>query len=373
MNEFDVELIDIEKSYGGQRIVDRLSLKVRKGEFFSLLGPSGCGKSTTLKIISGLETQDAGTVRIAGRAVDGTPIHKRPTNLVFQKLGLFPHLNVFDNVAFGLRVKKMDATAVRRKVADMLEMVDLASFAQHPVTALSGGQQQRVAIARAVANEPSVLLLDEPLGALDLKLQQRLQQELKALQRRVGITFVYVTHNQAEALAMSDRVAVMQGGRFEQIAPPAELYGAPTTTFVASFVGDTNLLDVEVNDTGAQLHNLGRTVSVRAMGMEFPVMVPQGLSVSRRLPVSLRPERIRIGSAQAGDGSPTRASATVEDAILLGATIAYHLRMPDGSLLRAAELERGKVYARGEKISVEWDTDAPIALQETSRAGGARR
>ncbi|MDQ3811387.1 MAG: ABC transporter ATP-binding protein, partial [Chloroflexota bacterium] len=237
-----VELCEVTKRFGSHVAVDRVSLSIQQGEFFSLLGPSGCGKTTTLRMVAGFVYPDEGEIRIAGRLVNDVPAYRRDTNLVFQQLALFPHLDVFDNIAFGLRVKrKMRRSEINERVRAVLQLVELGGFEARRIRQLSGGQQQRVAIARALINEPAVLLLDEPLGALDLKLRLQMQLELKAIQQRVGITFLFVTHDQGEALTMSDRIAVMNNGRIEQVASSEEIYSHPMTRFVATFIGDTNL------------------------------------------------------------------------------------------------------------------------------------
>src|SRR6188474_1155878 len=237
-----VELREVSKRFGDVLAVDNLNLDIASGEFFTLLGPSGCGKTTTLRMIAGFEQPSAGEIRIEGEGVAGLPPHKRPTNTVFQSYALFPHLSVEDNVAFGLKRKKVPREEIRRRVAAELERVGLAGEAKRRPAQLSGGQQQRVALARALVNLPKVLLLDEPLGALDLKLRKGLQVELKRIQREVGITFVYVTHDQEEALTMSDRMAVMNRGVIEQVDTPETVYARPSTTFVAGFIGVSNLM-----------------------------------------------------------------------------------------------------------------------------------
>src|SRR6478672_6626279 len=245
-----VELAGVTKRFGNVVAVDDLSLAFGAGEFFTLLGPSGCGKTTTLRMIAGFETPSEGTIRIDGGDVESLPPHRRPTNTVFQSYALFPHLSVADNVAFGLKRKKVPKAEISKRVAAELERVGLAAEAKRRPAQLSGGMQQRVALARALVNLPKVLLLDEPLGALDLKLRKGLQVELKRIQRDVGITFVYVTHDQEEALTMSDRIAVMNHGRVEQVSDPETVYERPETTFVAGFIGVSNLMPARVVGPG---------------------------------------------------------------------------------------------------------------------------
>ena len=235
-----IEVENLVRRFGTIEALANITLTIRRGEFFSLLGPSGCGKTTLLRIIGGLDLPDAGVVRIGGIDMRSIPAHKRPVNTVFQSYALFPHLNVYDNVAFGLRMKKLARAEIGRRVRQVMELVDIAALAARRPAQLSGGQQQRVALARAIVNEPQVLLLDEPLGALDLQLRKQLQVELLTLQRRLGITFVYVTHDQEEALVMSDRIAVMRQGKIEQMDTAAALYERPRTRFVSQFLGACN-------------------------------------------------------------------------------------------------------------------------------------
>ena len=244
MNEnLIVSLKDIVVDFDGQKVLDGLSLDIHDKEFVTFLGPSGCGKTTTLRVIAGFVTPKSGNVFFDGKDIANMPPYKRPVNTVFQKYALFPHLNVFENVAFGLRLKKMTEEEIRPKVLEMLEIVGLKGFERRSIHQLSGGQQQRVAIARSLVNQPRVLLLDEPLGALDLKLRKEMQLELKRLQREMNITFVYVTHDQEEALTMSDTVVVMSGGKIQQIGSPQDIYNEPKNAFVARFIGDSNIVD----------------------------------------------------------------------------------------------------------------------------------
>ncbi len=238
-----IRLHGVSKAFDGETVLDNISLDIHDKEFVTLLGPSGCGKTTTLRIIGGFETADSGEVFFDGKEISHVPPYQRLVNTVFQKYALFPHLNVFENVAFGLRLKKLPEAEIREKVHEMLDMVKLKGFERRRVTTLSGGQQQRVAIARALVNHPRVLLLDEPLGALDLKLRKDMQSELKAIQRKTGITFIYVTHDQEEALSMSDVVVVMSGGHIQQIGSPVDIYNEPENAFVADFIGESNILD----------------------------------------------------------------------------------------------------------------------------------
>ena len=282
-NSVIVSLRDIVVEFDGQRILDGLNLDIHDKEFVTLLGSSGCGKTTTLRLIAGFLEPNSGKVLLKGEDITGVPPYKRPVNTVFQKYALFPHLNVFENVAFGLRLKKMDEETIRRKVRDMLEVVGLKGFERRSIGQMSGGQQQRVAIARSLVNEPEILLLDEPLGALDLKLRKEMQLELKRLQREMNITFVYVTHDQEEALTMSDTVVVMSGGKIQQIGSPQDIYNEPKNAFVARFIGDSNIVDgVMLKDF---LVNFG--------GHDF-TCVDRGFKVNEPVQVVIRPEDVQI-------------------------------------------------------------------------------
>ncbi|MBQ4111159.1 MAG: spermidine/putrescine ABC transporter ATP-binding protein, partial [Clostridia bacterium] len=241
--EILISLRGVSKAFDGETVLDNISLDIHDKEFVTLLGPSGCGKTTTLRIIGGFETADSGEVFFDGKEISQVPPYRRLVNTVFQKYALFPHLNVYENVAFGLRLKKTPEEEIKIKVQEMLAMVNLKGFERRRVTTLSGGQQQRVAIARALVNHPRVLLLDEPLGALDLKLRKDMQSELKKIQRATGITFIYVTHDQEEALSMSDVVVVMSGGHIQQIGSPVDIYNEPVNAFVADFIGESNIID----------------------------------------------------------------------------------------------------------------------------------
>ena len=238
-----IELKGISKSYDGEKVIDCMNLYIRDGEFITLLGPSGCGKTTTLRIIGGFETADEGELYFDGKEISDVPAYKRHINTVFQKYALFPHLNVYENIAFPLRLKKKPEDEIKRRVTEMLKMVALSGFENKSVSTLSGGQQQRVAIARALISHPKVLLLDEPLGALDLKLRKDMQNELKTIQQAIGITFIYVTHDQEEALSMSDTVVVMNKGKIQQIGSPIDIYNEPKNAFVADFIGESNIID----------------------------------------------------------------------------------------------------------------------------------
>ena len=282
-NSVIVSLRDIVVEFDGQRILDGLNLDIHDKEFVTLLGSSGCGKTTTLRLIAGFLEPTSGKVLLKGEDITGVPPYKRPVNTVFQKYALFPHLNVFENVAFGLRLKKMDEETIRRKVRDMLEVVGLKGFERRSIGQMSGGQQQRVAIARSLVNEPEILLLDEPLGALDLKLRKEMQLELKRLQREMNITFIYVTHDQEEALTMSDTVVVMNNGNIQQIGSPTDIYNEPVNAFVADFIGESNILNgIMPEDCVAEFS-----------GHRFEC-VDKGFAKNEKVDVVIRPEDIKI-------------------------------------------------------------------------------
>ncbi|WP_051579797.1 ABC transporter ATP-binding protein [Pseudonocardia acaciae] len=341
----DAELRGVRKEYpGGSTGVDGVSLDVHRGEFFSLLGPSGCGKSTTLRILAGLEEPTAGEVLIRGESVAGRPAHRRPTNLVFQRLALFPHLTVADNVAFGPRLHRRSRAETARTVGEMLELVDLTGYERRLPAQLSGGQQQRVAIARALANRPAVLLLDEPLGSLDLKLRAQMQRALKHIQQDSGTTFLYVTHDQVEALTMSDRIAVMNQGRIEQTGDPVTLYRSPRTRFVATFLGDTNLFEGTVTD--GVLAASGLSIKVPGTGRV----------------ASVRPERVAV-APRLPDGYGNRFPGRLEEIVFQGASVRYQVRLASGVAVTAEQREdAAPALAVGADVEAGWQVDAAAML-----------
>jgi spermidine/putrescine transport system ATP-binding protein len=362
-----VELQSVSKRFGGVLAVDDLNLELKSGEFFTLLGPSGCGKTTTLRMIAGFERPSEGTIRIDGADVAQLPPHKRPTNTVFQSYALFPHMGVEDNVAFGLRRKRVAKEEIRRRVAAELERVGLAAEAKRRPSQLSGGQQQRVALARALVNLPKVLLLDEPLGALDLKLRKGLQVELKRIQREVGITFVYVTHDQEEALTMSDRIAVMNRGRVEQVGDPEAVYERPATTFVAGFIGVSNLMPAVVAGSNEVRLEHGPALNVSA----------NGLAPGERCHAVVRPEKLRIEPAEAvapsANGMP-RVEGTVESSLYLGTSTQIVVDLGDGVRMtvlvpNASEAERQRLPGGGARVALSWDPEHMHVVRE-SVAGG---
>jgi ABC-type Fe3+/spermidine/putrescine transport system ATPase subunit len=352
---FAVSCRRLSKSFDETIAVDAIDLEVADGEFLSLLGPSGCGKTTTLRMIAGLEAPTAGQVVVAGRDVTSTPPHKRPTNLVFQQGALFGHLSVFENVAFGLKAERMPRAEIRKRVTAMLAAVDLVGLEDRKPAQLSGGQAQRVAIARALVKEPAVLLLDEPLSALDLKLQIRMRAEIKRLHERLGTTFVCVTHNQAEALELSDRIAVMNQGRIEQIGSGPELYRQPRTRFVASFLGETNFLPGIVESTS------GSSIVVAA-GMRFSVP-GDGHRNGARVLVSLRPETISL-CEDIGQNPADSPPAIVTACRYLGSTVRYDVALADGTGILAEMPATGDLYRSGDKVRMEWMPSAAVLVPE---------
>ncbi len=307
-----IELVDISKDFDGEEALKNINLYIRDGEFLTLLGPSGCGKTTMLRIIAGFEAPSSGKVFIDGKDVTNVPAYKRKVNTVFQKYALFPHLNVSDNVAFGLKLRKIEKSKIEKKVHEMLEMVELQGFETRSVEALSGGQQQRVAIARALANEPEVLLLDEPLGALDLKLRKEMQLELKRMQQQLGITFIYVTHDQEEALTMSDTIVVMRKGVIQQIGTPIDIYNEPKNAYVADFIGESNILPgVMVEDYFVEFSGKGFNC------------VDKGFTPNEAVDVVIRPEDIKI--VPPSDGT---LSGVVSSVVFMG--VHYEMQIDTG-------------------------------------------
>jgi len=357
VSTIDVRLVDVTKSFGDFNAVDHISLDVEDGEFFSLLGPSGCGKTTTLRMIGGFEQPTSGLIELQGQDVTWLPPYQRNVNTVFQNYALFPHLTIFENVAFGLRRKRVADAEVRSRVADMLELVELKGYDKRKPTQISGGQAQRVALARALINRPAVLLLDEPLGALDLKLRKQMQVELKRIQQEVGITFIYVTHDQEEAMTMSDRIAVMNHGRYEQLGDPEELYERPKTRFVAGFLGVSNLLSTrrDGSDDG---------YAVCRMADDTAIRVPAGLIGTTPEPhIGIRPEKVRL--FEVGDTLPAGLNATrgtVRHTSYLGVSTQYIIDLPGEEKVTVYEQNvdraaRESLFSPGEEAIVAWSPD----------------
>jgi len=348
----EIELSRLRKEFAEVAAVDGIDLQVPGGEFFSLLGPSGCGKTTTLRMIAGFERPTSGQILLDGTDVAYTPPHQRNVNTVFQNYALFPHLNVFDNIAFGLRRAKRPKSEIRERVGKALELVQLGGYEKRKSSQLSGGQQQRVALARALVLNPSVLLLDEPLGALDAKLRKALQIELKSLQQEVGITFLYVTHDQEEALTMSDRLAVMNKGRVEQVGAPQEVYEAPETLFVADFLGVSNLME-------ARVVSAGRTACrVAVDGYELETRGTEQ-DVTGEAKIVIRPERIELEDHQAPSGQ-NRVPGMVERVVYVGSAVQVIVRAATGEPLQALVQNTGKdiSYEQGMPVQLHLPVDA---------------
>ncbi|WP_017688182.1 ABC transporter ATP-binding protein [Paenibacillus sp. PAMC 26794] len=356
-----IETRQVTKTYGERAAVDQVTFQVKKGEFVSLLGPSGCGKTTLLRMLGGLEQPDQGTIMLGGRDVTGIPAYGRNSNMIFQQLALFPHMDVFNNIAYGLKVKKLPKADIQRQVAEMLDLVQLGDYGRRAVSELSGGQAQRVAIARALINRPEVLLLDEPLSALDMQLRLDMQRELKRIQREFGGTFIFVTHDQSEAMNMSDRIGVMRAGKLLQYATPDEIYERPADSFVAKFIGDTNLFETEV---------LGHDVNgtrVECFGKPLLVKVNDGNAVPKagaRHSLSIRNEYIRLG--EDATHCLNKLDGQVIEAVYGGANIRYSVQIAEGFLVQASVLhQRGASrYSPGELIQIGFDPEDALLLTE---------
>ena len=357
-----VSLRNVEKWYGNNHVVKDMNLEIEEGEFLTLLGPSGCGKTTTLRMIAGFEDATEGSIEVQGVRVEEKEPFQRDVNTVFQNYSLFPHMTVYDNVAYGPTIRKMPKDEIRRRVTEMLELVQMANYEKRKPEALSGGQKQRIAIARALINNPRVLLLDEPLGALDLKLRKQMQIELKRLQKKLGITFVYVTHDQEEAMTMSDRIAVMRDGVILQMGAPMEIYERPATRFVADFIGESNVLEGRV--TGVKEGML--SVETPSGGVQC---WGQGFGVGDALCVAIRPEYLRI-SREPVDGFSL--PATVKDFIYMGALIKTSLDLKNGQEVKLSRLEADSSLREGDAVHLWWEAEKAVAIHDDSRQGAVR-
>ena len=356
----EVKLDGLTKEFKETVAVDDLSLTVEEGEFFSLLGPSGCGKTTTLRMIGGFEEPTEGRVYLGDNDVTALPPYRRNVNTVFQSYALFPHLSVADNVAFGLKRKKVEGADIKRRVAEMLALVDLEGFGTRRPSQLSGGQQQRVALARALVNEPAVLLLDEPLGALDLKLRKQMQLELKRIQSEVGVTFVYVTHDQEEAMTMSNRLAVMRAGRIEQLGSPQDVYESPKTEFVAGFLGASNLLDGEITERAGD-HATVKLKDGSIVALPIERLNGDGPNVR----VGVRPEKILLQtSAGRTAADHNTVEGTLELATFIGVSRQFTVRGPGGESLVVYEQNVGgeQAPAQGGKVWLSWAPEHTFAV-----------
>ncbi len=361
---FDVTVKDVSRAYGNFKALDDVSIEIRKGEFFSLLGPSGCGKTTLLRIIAGFDSPDNGVVLLDGKDILPLPPDKRQVNTVFQSYALFPHLSVYENVAFPLRLRKVPAGKLDAKVRDYLHLVQLDNHMDKKPSMLSGGQKQRVAIARALINEPSVLLLDEPLSALDAKLRQNLLVELDHLHDQIGITFIYVTHDQSEALSVSDRIAVMNQGKVLQIGTPYEIYESPATDFVARFIGETNLFPAVVKQCDPYEDYYMTTLDIPALGTEIKVTDYDNLAVGQHVSFTVRPEKLKITGHQ-----PTRVGkdinlfrGIVEEPIYSGFQSKYYVSLENGTVIKVIQqhanyMDEGPDIDWKDQVFVSWSAE----------------
>lgn len=353
-----VSIRAVSKSFGQVKVLEETDLDIRQGEFFSLLGSSGCGKTTLLRMIGGFETPTSGDIAISGRSVLGDPPYRRRTNMIFQHLALFPHMTVAENIGFGLEMKKLDAKAIAAKVEEALALVRLPEMGGRRIDALSGGQKQRIAMARALVNEPDVLLLDEPLGALDLQLRLQMQDELKRLHRETGRTFIFVTHDQTEAMTMSDRIAVMGHGRIMQIGTPEEVYERPNSRFVARFMGHSNFLEGVVHSVGPE-----RVGMVTTRTASLPCRVPAAIQPGQSVLFALRYEKLDVSAPR---GGRDEFLATVVSRSYMGASVRYEMRTDDGTVLLADKGHAAQHFApmNGDRVAIDWAVDAPSILPE---------
>jgi spermidine/putrescine transport system ATP-binding protein len=366
VSEIDVRLVDVVKRFGDSYAVDHITIDVQDGEFFSLLGPSGCGKTTTLRMIGGFEQPTSGLIELQGQDVTWLPSYKRNVNTVFQSYALFPHLTIEENVAFGLRRKKVKSSEIKTRVKDMLQLVELPGFEKRKPNQISGGQAQRVALARALINRPAVLLLDEPLGALDLKLRKQMQVELKRIQREVGITFIYVTHDQEEAMTMSDRIAVMNKGKYEQLGDPESLYERPQTRFVAGFLGVSNLLRCSPDGTadGFALVKLADDTRLRV-----PTALIDGQA---QVDIGIRPEKVRMN--RTADTIPAAANqipGKVRDVSYVGVSTQYIVEGNSGQPMTVYEQNVERTSSRslfqpGDEVHLSWLPEHTFVVRDNA-------
>ena len=359
-----IDLKGLSKRFGDTAAVDAVDLQIREGEFFALLGPSGCGKTTLLRMLAGLEMPSDGSIMIDDQDMSLVPANKRPVNMVFQSYAVFPHMSVLDNVGYGLKIEGVGSDERNQRAREALELVKLSGFENRKPDQLSGGQRQRVALARALVKRPKVLLLDEPLSALDAKLREQMQLELVNLQESVGITFVVVTHDQDEALSMADRIAVMDGGRIQQIAPPSELYEFPKTRFVADFIGSVNLIDGvirSVDDVVVELECPGLAALVRVSH------AGESLRVGERAQLAIRPEKLSISPNDGSESPGNRISGEVEEITYLGDISTYHVRIGEelpmikvtaANRLRSVE----RPFTWGDRVTLVWEEDSGVIL-----------
>ncbi len=354
-----IELINLTKEFGSMTAVNNVNLIVYKGEFLTFLGPSGCGKTTTLRMIAGFEEPTLGKIVLDGKSCELLPPEKRDVNTVFQNYALFPHLNIRDNIAFGLNLKKTDKKIIKKKVDEAISLVKLEEHVNKKPSQLSGGQKQRVAIARAIVNEPKVLLLDEPLGALDLKLRKEMQLELKHLQKELGITFIYVTHDQEEALTMSDRIVVMNKGNIEQLGVSEEIYENPRTKFVADFIGETNLIAGVVRGFGDGY------CDIEACGNSYRIAGKRSYYTRSRVYISIRPENIHFADSMENPGDYNCMEASYQEAVYVGNVVKHILHNASGEKITISRLTRkGESFEKGQKVTICWNKKRAVLVHD---------
>jgi spermidine/putrescine transport system ATP-binding protein len=357
MNNPIIEVTGVGKSFGPVHALSDINLKIAPGEIVTLLGPSGCGKTTLMRLIAGFDTATAGTIYIEGKDVAKLPPEKRPVNMVFQRYALFPHLDVFDNIAFGLKVKGVPAAEIRQRVNQMLHIVQLEEFGRRYIDEISGGQSQRVALARALVNEPKVLLLDEPLAALDLKVRQHMLREMKRIHKETGATFVYVTHDQDEAMVLSDHVVLMDKGRIVQVDRPEDMYARPKSVFAAKFLGETNMYTATINRTGPD-----GTVALTPEGIQFVCKEPEARLLNGEILASVRPESLTFLKPSNGQWGSTE--ARVDDIVFMGSRSIYHMLMPSGGRV-VAQVQGSntrELPIKGSIVKVFWMAESVVFL-----------
>lgn len=353
MSEPIVSLVNVVKSFGDNIVVKNLNLAVNEGEFLTFLGPSGCGKTTTLRMIAGFETATDGIIKIEGERVEDKEPFERNVNTVFQNYALFPHMTVYDNIAYGLTLKKVPKAEIHERVTEMLKLVQLEGFSKRKPAQMSGGQKQRVAIARALINRPKVLLLDEPLGALDLKLRKQMQVELKRLQRKLQTTFIYVTHDQEEAMTMSDRIAIMHEGNLEQIGTPEEIYEHPKTKFVAGFIGESNIFDATVSKVDGNVVTANLEYGqLQTLGSTYPV--------GTFLHVSIRPEDTYYSKEPV---SGFQLIGKIKDIIYVGSIIKTLIQLPDGNEVKISRLQTDSSIREGDTVYIHWALEDSVIIE----------
>lgn len=353
MGETIVSLMNVEKVFGTNRVVKNLNIEIQEGEFLTMLGPSGCGKTTTLRMIAGFEDSTSGVIKVEGERVEDKEAFERNVNTVFQNYALFPHMTIFDNVAYGLSVKKVPKKEIKKRVTEILELVQLSGFEKRKPDQLSGGQKQRVAIARALINRPKVLLLDEPLGALDLKLRKQMQLELKRLQRKLNITFIYVTHDQEEALTMSDRIAVMNNGVLEQIGTPREIYAKPKTKFVADFIGESNIMEGLIKECSGDMITVATECGdVQVRG--------EGFKKDEFIYVCIRPENTKYGKSPA-EGFTLK--GIVKEHIYVGSIIKTIVKLPNGDEIKINRFAADELEELNTVLNIFWEPEKAVPIK----------